>query len=1119
MRLVEKLVGGAPRGTRGVPELVSAPLVSGPATAGESLAADPASWLNTPILSRARQWYVSATGTDEGAAIAGAVGATLLLDGQLEGQFIRVGEIASNAVGASLEAHSAWVGPIAAALSITGTPDPYAYVGQPYSFTPALSGGHAPYSVAVIGSLQDDFAVVNATTGEFAGTPTGAWVMSGLVLRVTDADGLIKDLGPFGIEAVSLVEKWHNYSFRHTLEGHADWAPAIVDPSDADNVTTPILSAGVAYPTTAADGVLQYGRSKGSAPNGSNIAKATAANNPLLAGFMTCSSAQVYTFDVPSAGPYQFRFAAGAATINSYEPHVILDGKADQIDDIITGSLRLWQASTVVSTGAFCVSPTDRGIWALSAGGGGTSGTVAPSGSGPTFADGGLTWTRTAITALALINNSNGSGSQVVDQNNAATAAASWPAQTPLEVTVTGSKGNALSLWTLGLGRPRQFGFRRLTAALQDIDLVDAGGVNLGQSPQVYAGEPGGNPIMRLAAATGRYLVSAFTLGGDLAPYFSVQQYDGALWLVSNTTRMPDTLAGARSLTITQTDPASSGSPHTTTYACSVISSQGRDTGVGVLGRVSTRTWLERKKVKDKTDGIWLGYTSGAFASDVLVTDGPALAAAMQALTPDGVSWYRIRLGAGTYTGNSGGGIDKDFGTGGLLIEPNAGDDPEFDFGFQSLRIHGLHVRGLKMPCNKLKTGVFFQWRFGDPGPTGINGGGRFNKLVIEGCRIGINFGTGNAETEWASKHSSLFYCSHGQSVAIINNVFDGMSTVHLAEGVRAMKFSGNFYRRVSGDIYGIGQSANWNSTIGVFADNDVWVEVSDEAGDRELDYPGMTNDAHQDLWQTRTWAQNMSNWWPNARPDDLTSATAPYWDVGNRCLNMEAPPPAVYEVVAVASSTAITGSSPGPSGSGSAIVDGDVTWKHVADYVHNNDLHLLMENNTFSIDNSISGIGGRQFLIDSNGYHDSKTNVVAINNVYGSRSSYGIGLAEGAIFAEFNTFAGANRLNASTVVNYPILRTESGDVHALHNVVQQASTAGAGARKVVQDELVLNWRSTAAAPTRPGDRLTGPFSQDGAGRWIYPTLLSDGSYTKPAFVAAMRGLLVATSGAAGIVT
>ena len=128
-------------------------------------------------------------------------------------------------------------------------------------------------------------------------------------------------------------------------------------------------------------------------------------------------------------------------------------------------------------------------------------------------------------------------------------------------------------------------------------------------------------------------------------------------------------------------------------------------------------------------------------------------------------------------------------------------------------------------------------------------------------------------------------------------------------------------------------------------------------------------------------------------------------------------------------------------------------------------------------------------------------------------------GLAEGAIFAEFNTFAGANKLNSSTVVNYPILRTESGDVHALHNVVQQASTAGAGARKVVQDELVLNWRSTAAAPTRPGDRLTGPFSQDGAGRWIYPTLLSDGSYTKPAFVAAMRGLLVATSGAAGIVT
>lgn len=98
-----------------VPENSGLPTVTGIETVGETLTATNASWSNGPILSRARQWYSANDGSGTGAAeIPGADDQTYVI-GALSGKWIRVGEIATNVVGDSDEAFSAWVGPIEAA--------------------------------------------------------------------------------------------------------------------------------------------------------------------------------------------------------------------------------------------------------------------------------------------------------------------------------------------------------------------------------------------------------------------------------------------------------------------------------------------------------------------------------------------------------------------------------------------------------------------------------------------------------------------------------------------------------------------------------------------------------------------------------------------------------------------------------------------------------------------------------------------------------------------------------------------------------------------------------------------------------------------------------------------
>jgi len=167
------------------------PAISGTTQSGQTLSTTTGTWSGSPTYTY--QWK------RDGANISGATNANYLLTVTDVSTTITVTVTATNGVG-SASATASGVGPITAAsssLAITGTPPTSATIGSSYTFTPVLSGGTAPYTVALAnGSLPSGLSL-NTSTGVISGTPTVAGTSSSLVLRVTDALSATSDLAAF----------------------------------------------------------------------------------------------------------------------------------------------------------------------------------------------------------------------------------------------------------------------------------------------------------------------------------------------------------------------------------------------------------------------------------------------------------------------------------------------------------------------------------------------------------------------------------------------------------------------------------------------------------------------------------------------------------------------------------------------------------------------------------------------------------------------------------------------------------------------------------------------------------------------------------------------------------
>lgn len=206
-----------------IPTNTIAPSVSGPLTIGQTLSASPGSWDHGPILSYAYQWQDSPDGIGSWANIGGATNQTYLI-AIAAGRYVRVGVRATNVVGQSAQVFSAAYGPIAAVLSISGTPVTTATQNVAYTgFTVSSAGGHAPKTFSVFAGALPTGITLNPTTGVVSGTPTLVEVQAGIIIRVTDADGLTANLASFTItvSAASTGGAWQFNQAANSMVGLA----------------------------------------------------------------------------------------------------------------------------------------------------------------------------------------------------------------------------------------------------------------------------------------------------------------------------------------------------------------------------------------------------------------------------------------------------------------------------------------------------------------------------------------------------------------------------------------------------------------------------------------------------------------------------------------------------------------------------------------------------------------------------------------------------------------------------------------------------------------------------------------------------------------------------------
>lgn len=342
------------------------------------------------------------------------------------------------------------------------------------------------------------------------------------------------------------------------------------------------------------------------------------------------------------------------------------------------------------------------------------------------------------------------------------------------------------------------------------------------------------------------------------------------------------------------------------------------------------------------------------------------------------------------------------------------------------------------------------------------------------------------------------------------------MGNAILISGGRRMRFVGNSFRQVARDFHGLTTAFRFNTPRGVFADNVTYVEMTDCTAWHNPDiYTGLTGalTPHGDWLQIR---RTGGAAYPTLTAGVNGSASTP-WSVGNIGFNPQNDK--IYTVVSVTGSALIDPLNP-PTGTGTGIVSGNVTFDYLQDYNLATEMAVLMEGNCILQDGTTINLDGNaqpnvQFVIASNfGWKNTYT-YVAVNNICASSNIRGINASsEAEVHAEWNSFVGG----AAKALDNDQAQIEGGTIRAHHNILGLISGAPAivfSAAVAREGNVAANFKNGAASPNRPGDVMVGPFTNLGAIGWGY-SMTDDETVTAQEFRSNMSKRLHHLTGAAG---
>ncbi len=920
-----------------------------------------------------------------------------------------------------------------------------------------------------------------------------------------------------------MVARVH-FGFRNSQEGGSTWtSQGGIDASELNDGTNDVFirilgASGPAYPTALdAHGITDYGYT-GSIPSSTtdltltNAGGSGHARRSDLAGQVNWTTGgHVFQVDVQN-GTWEIEYAAGGATDGTADSFVIYDGTGADISagtgsynavSSFTGT-KTWANSTAFGTSDFVIDTFGQ-VWDCT-----TAGTTAASGNPPnnavrndTFNSNGCILTYTGRKALAWGFTTVGATNVASHNSDGAgeVAVGSWPG-TPKTVTVT--NGAITVTRAVSTARPRVLNLKLIPVPLEDVDVYDHFD-QLDATPDVWAQQVAGYRAARLSFQTGS--TANISISGTMASYFDLVQDGGNWYLDHNGTPIPDALAGSRAINIVQTDALSSGSPYTTVVNMNVISSGGRtNTDDGTAeGAICTQSWMNLDYIRSvHATHLWEGYNgSSPFTTDVTVTTLAGLVSAIDAAeaASTGSSWHRIRLQeGGTFDGSSA--ITADFGaTGGLLIEPDTGHDPDYTGILYPFNVCGVHWRNTLMTTAADALSTQRKFRADSAfGPTGIAGNGRSVRVAFTGNRIGVGFrltmDNGDDKQivgydinddgdyvdvgEVIPRAVPFFTCTHAESVYVDNNIFDGgTSASHISvNGARAVKVTNNLFMRQGADVLSVnGLDSPTNTMGGFFADDSPHAILADNVLVREPAYAEFSSNAHADFWQGRTPGQNASFWYPSSGEENDTGNP---WEVNDICFKRENS--TWYKVVSI--TTGLTGAT-GPTGTGTGIVDGGVTWDFYADnsligvpwYV------AVYGNDVISCNGVTAGGFDRQFYIDSQDGFEVTTHASVFDNTNSLSGDKGINFQEGYLYAEHNTFGAAAEIEATDTFNPTTIKVNTGDGNydafavIRKNVVMGSPSVGSSVSRYIGDNIVLEWDvSASASANAPAEYLVGPF-------------------------------------------
>jgi len=169
-----------------------APSISGSAVDGALLIATPGTWTGYPTPVLTYQWKRA------GVAITGATNTVYTAQLADVGSALTVTVTGTNGIGSPASATSSGTSAVTK-TTLTYSPVTSATNGSPYTgATPSTSGGTAPYVYSNTGTLPTGMTL-NSSTGIISGTPTVNATYSGIVLIVTDANGVSDSGASFSI--------------------------------------------------------------------------------------------------------------------------------------------------------------------------------------------------------------------------------------------------------------------------------------------------------------------------------------------------------------------------------------------------------------------------------------------------------------------------------------------------------------------------------------------------------------------------------------------------------------------------------------------------------------------------------------------------------------------------------------------------------------------------------------------------------------------------------------------------------------------------------------------------------------------------------------------------------